>query len=389
MHIILLTAWFFEHAIELANALSKIDDVNITLIMPETTRKYLGSSWDKILNPNINLRLFSYGSVRSAKNILMASFTIYSLIRYINKMKPDVIHIQESGNIFLIFVLPFIKGYPIVSTQHDVRPHLGFEKGFKSSLREISRKIVTRYSNNIIVHGEYLKTVAVSYLRIKSDNIHVIPLGQYEVALFKKYEKKGLREDGNLILFFGRIYEYKGLEYLIKTESLITKKVPDAKIIIAGEGENFKKYEKVMINKDNFVVHNYRVPYKEGAELFQRCSIVVLPYIDASQSAVIPLAYAFKKPVVVTDVGAISEIVDDGVTGSIVPPKNSEALAETIVKLLRDDKLRKEMGENAYKKLKTDLSWANIAEKTIKVYERALVSSLAQQNAGEVNIFMK
>jgi glycosyltransferase involved in cell wall biosynthesis len=87
---------------------------------------------------------------------------------------------------------------------------------------------------------------------------------------------------------------------------------------------------------------------------------------------VISSAYGFKKPVVATDVGSIPEIVDDGVTGFIVPPKNPEALAEAIIKLLKDEKLRKQMGENAYKKLKTDLSWDNIAEKTIEVYREAI-----------------
>jgi glycosyltransferase involved in cell wall biosynthesis len=150
--------------------------------------------------------------------------------------------------------------------------------------------------------------------------------------------------------------------------------VPNAKVIIAGAGEDFKKYERMMINRNNFIVHNYRIPYKEGAELFQRCSVVALPYIDASQSGVIPTAYGFKKPVVVTDVGAIPEIVDNGITGFIVPPKNPEALAEAIIKLLKDEKLRIGMGENAYKKLKTDLSWDNIAEKTIEVYKMAIVA---------------
>jgi glycosyltransferase involved in cell wall biosynthesis len=167
-------------------------------------------------------------------------------------------------------------------------------------------------------------------------------------------------------------YRTISLEYLIEAEPLITKEVPDAKIVIAGKGENFKKYEDMMINRETFIVYNYRIPYKEGAELFQRCSVVVLPYIDASQSGVIPTAYGFKKPVVVTDVGSIPEIVDDGITGFIMPPKNPEAWAEVIVKLLKDEKLRREMGENAYKKLKRDLSWDKIAEKTIEVYKKAI-----------------
>ena len=372
MRIILLTSWFLEYTIELANALSKIDDASVTLIMPENTGKYLGSSWDKILNPHIDIKLFSYGSVRSVKNILIAPFTIYFLIRYIKKTKPDAIHIQESGNLFFIFVLPFIKKYPIVSTNHDVKPHLGFGKGFKSLLREIPRKIVTKYSNKIIVHGEYLKNVAISYLRIKAEDVYVIPHGEF--SIFKKWDEKGNanREEQSTILFFGRIGKYKGLDYLIKAEPIISRTIPELKIIIAGKGGSFQKYEEMMVNKERFECHNRFIPNEEVPELFLRASVVVLPYIDASQSGVVPIAYAFKNPVVVTNVGSIPEVVDEGKTGFIVPPRDVNALADALIKLLKNEKLRKKMGENAYKKMKEELSWDKIAEKTIEVYKEVI-----------------
>jgi glycosyltransferase involved in cell wall biosynthesis len=282
-----------------------------------------------------------------------ASLLIFKdFVKKMNEFKPDVIHLQLGGSIMDLALLPFFKRYPIVATFHDVKLHTG-ENSWKSNF---IRHWVRKYSNQIIVHGEKLKEQLIKEYNIPNEKVHVIPIGQHDVVPFKKYERKDLKKDGNLILFFGRIYAYKGLEYLIKAEPMITKEVPNAKIVIAGTGENFKKYEEMMANRDNFIVHNYHVSYKEGAELFQRCSVVVLP-------------------VVVTDVGAIPEIVDDGVTGFIVPPKNPEALADAIVKLLKDEKLRKQMGENAYKKLKSDLSLDKIAEKTIKVYERALASS--------------
>lgn len=380
MRVILLTSWFFEYTLELANALSKIDDVNVILIMPkDTVRGYLGDTWSELLNPNINIKLFSYGSVRSVKNILIAPFTIYSLIRYINKMKPDVIHIQESGNIFFTFALPFLKKYPIVSTNHDVKPHIGFGKGFKGCYREILRKRVTRYSNNIIVHGEHLKNVAITYLQIKAEDVYVIPHGEF--SIFKKWnEGLNASEEQNAILFFGRIGKYKGLDYLIKAEPIISRIIPELKIIIAGRGDYFQECEKIMVNKERFECHIRFIPNEEVPELFQRASVVVLPYIDASQSGVVPIAYAFKKPVVVTDVGSIPEVVDDGKTGFIVPPRDEKALAEAIVKILKDDKLRKQLGENAYKKSKTDLLWDKIAEKTIEVYKEAIQFKIKHAN---------
>ena len=159
------------------------------------------------------------------------------------------------------------------------------------------------------------------------------------------------------------------MKYLIQAEPIITEHVPGTKIVIAGAGENFDKYREMIGDRShNYVINNYRISYKEGAEIFQRSSIVVLPYTEASQSGVVITAYGFRKPVVVTDVGSIPEIVENNVTGFVVPTENSGKLAEVIIKLLRDENMRKQMGENGYSKLKTELSFDVIAEKTINIY---------------------
>ena len=107
-------------------------------------------------------------------------------------------------------------------------------------------------------------------------------------------------------------------------------------------------------------------------ELFEKASIVVLPYIDASQSGVVPLAYSFQKPVVVTDVGSLPEVVDNGKTGYVVPPKDSKKLAEAIIDLLKDEAKRHEMGKNAFQKAHEELSWNSIAPQTVAIYKQAL-----------------
>jgi glycosyltransferase involved in cell wall biosynthesis len=353
---------FIDYQIQLANALCKKETVMLVIPANKLPSEHLGT-----IDKKVDFHLLGKGkSLYHPTNILI----LKDFIKKMNEFTPDVIHLQLGGSIIDLILLPFFKRYPIVATFHDVKLHTG-ENSWKANF---IRYWIRKYSNQIIVLGEKLKEQMIKEYNVPEEKVHAIPIGQHDVVPFKKYERKDIKEDGNLVLFFGRIYKYKGLECLIKAEPMITKEVPNAKIVIAGTGENFKKYENMMVNKDNFIVYNYRIPYKEGAELFQRCSIVVLPYIDASQSAVVPIAYAFKKPVVVTDVGAIPEIVDDGVTGFIVPPRNPEALAEAIVKLLKDERLRKQMGESAYKKLKRDLSWDKIAEKTIEVYKKAIAA---------------
>jgi glycosyltransferase involved in cell wall biosynthesis len=188
------------------------------------------------------------------------------------------------------------------------------------------------------------------------------------VAPFVQFEQEGVEPDGLRILFFGRIHRYKGLDCLIQAEPLITREVPDARIVIAGTGEDFSRYEEGMAGRSAFEIYNYRIPYEEGARLFQQASVVVLPYLEASQSGVIPTAYGFRRPVVVTDVGSLPEVVDDGKTGYIVPPRDPAALASAVVSLLKDPAACRRMGEQGYTKLKTDMAWSTIARSLLTVY---------------------
>ena len=200
--------------------------------------------------------------------------------------------------------------------------------------------------------------------------VEVIPHGEF--SIYKNFLKRNVFVNENEILFFGRIYKYKGLEYLIRSEPLISKEIPDLKITIAGRGENFKKYLKLIINKDKFTIMNRYISNEETAELFQRCKIVVLPYTGASQSGVVPIAYAFNKPVVATSVGSLGEVVYDGATGFLVPPRDCKALADAVVKILKDKELYKNMSLNAHDKALNELSWDRIADKTISFYEKLL-----------------
>ena len=352
---------FIDYQIHLANELGKKERVTLVIPVNELPGEYSGA-----VNEEIDIHL-----LRREKPWYHPSSlnTLKDTVKKIRKFRPDVVHMQLGGGVIDLVLLPFFKRYPLVATFHDVRMHIGEESRQADFIRYWLRK----YSDEIIVHGEKLREQMMRVYNLPGEKVHAIHIGEHEVAPFKKYERVDIKEEGNLILFFGRIYPYKGLEYLIKAEPLITKEVPNAKIVIAGAGGNFEKYEEMMgSRRESFIVHNYRIPYEEGAELFQRSSVVVLPYIQASQSGVVPTAYGFKKPVVVTDVGSIPEIVDDNKTGFVVPPRDSQALAMAVVRLLKDEKLRKEMGENAYKKLKEDFSWDRIVVQTMEVYRKAI-----------------
>ena len=196
----------------------------------------------------------------------------------------------------------------------------------------------------------------------------MLPHGEY--SYYKKWYNSNIKEEKS-ILFFGRIEDYKGLNYLIEAEPHISKSIPNVKIIIAGSG-NITKYQNLIKNPKSFEIINKYIPDDGVAQLFQKSSIVVLPYVEASQSGIIPVAYAFKKPVVASNVGSIPELVENGKTGLLIPPCDPIELSNAIVKLLSDEDLRLEMGNNAYKKANEELSWDKIAIETMKIYKEVL-----------------
>jgi glycosyltransferase involved in cell wall biosynthesis len=102
----------------------------------------------------------------------------------------------------------------------------------------------------------------------------------------------------------------------------------------------------------------------------QQASLVVCPYIDASQSGVVLTAYAFNKPVVATNVGGIPEYIEDGVTGKIVPLKNPEALADAIIDLLSNADLRNQMSETIKTTKNKWSNWNNSALEMMNIYKK-------------------
>ncbi len=105
----------------------------------------------------------------------------------------------------------------------------------------------------------------------------------------------------------------------------------------------------------------------------QRAAVIVCPYTDATQSGVIMTAYALGKPIIATDVGGIPEIIDNGSTGILVPPRDSHKLSEAIIYLLKTPAKRKEMANNITNKFnQNNIKWSYTAKQTLKVYEKAI-----------------
>lgn len=342
----------------LANALSKEHEISV--LIPE--RLY----YDGYFNKCIHIELIN--APKSYRGMLFKTlnpFTYYNITKKIDKISPDVIHITWDF-IWYNMLSPFLKKYPLVLT--DEEPFLKVLTLYGKTIYKIAKQHTWRMPDAIIVHGEKGKDHLVNK-GVPESKIHAIPLGVY--SYYTKWMKKV--EEERSILLFGAVEGYKGLKYLIKASPIIISSFPNAKIIIAGKGSIYQKYKK-HLDKDYFEIHNRYILDEEVACFFQRSAVVVLPYIYGSNSGVIPVAYAFGKPVIATDVGSVAEPIDDGKTGFVIPRRDEKALAGAVTKLLESDKLRNSMRANIQRKVEEELSWDKIAEKIIEVYEKAIAS---------------
>jgi starch synthase len=358
MKVALVSYDFGEYCIRLASALSRMAEV--LLLLPRQLAEPHLTSLDRA----VNFQPFDKPRLRQPGRQVRVAI---DLIRRVRAFNPNVVHIQQ-GHLWFNGFLPLLQQYPLVLTVHDARQHVGDRGGQKTP--QAVMDFGFRRAVRLITHARPLKDVIVSECGISEDVIHVVP----HISLGNAPDSTAPHDDGATILFFGRIWAYKGLEYLIRAQPLITAEVPDAKIVIAGEGEDFGRYRRMMVQADRFTVLNEYVSEERCGELFQQASVVVLPYIEASQSGVIPLAYTFMKPVIATTVGGLPEMVDDGRTGYLVPPRDERALAAAIVRLVRDKPLCRELGINGKRKLDAKCAPAVVACQTLDVYHQALAA---------------
>lgn len=150
----------------------------------------------------------------------------------------------------------------------------------------------------------------------------------------------------------------------------VKEQVPNVMLTISGDVFLYiTPYEK----HDWVEVINRHVGMEEFSGLLQNSALTVCPYTDATQSGVIMTSYSLCKPVVATNVDGLGEMVEDGKTGLLVPPKDVDALADTIIALLNNDAKREKMADNIRNDYFVgDKSWKIIAEKYIEFYKTSL-----------------
>lgn len=181
------------------------------------------------------------------------------------------------------------------------------------------------------------------------------PLAQQPAPLVSRDMRRelALPEGEPILLFFGFVRPYKGLEYLIQALPRIRERLP-AHLVVAGEFWSSREFyerfaQEFGVERHITFVDRY-IPDEELRHYFALADVVVMPYVSATQSAVVQLAFGFEKPVITTRVGGLAEVVQDGVNGLLVPPQDEVALADAVVRFFTDgvgERIRARLAQGA------------------------------------------
>ena len=322
---------------------------------------------------------------RTAKALRVLSYYV-RLIRYAATAKPKLFHILWNNKFqffdrTLLMLYYKLLGKGLVLTAHNVNS--GKRDGNDSLLNRLSLKIQYRLSNHIFVHTDRMKSELTADFEIASDKVSVIPFGINNTVsntTLSRAEAKaqlGISKGDKVLLFFGNIAPYKGLEYLLAAFINLSKEDKHYRLLIVGKPKGSEDYWEHISRTiagsgvgDRIIEKIEYVPDEATELYFKAADVLILPYAHVFQSGVLFLGYSFGLPAIVADVGSLKEEIVEGETGFAFNSEDSSDLARIICKYFENDLFRnlesrqlkiREYANERY-------SWSKVATITIKIY---------------------
>jgi glycosyltransferase involved in cell wall biosynthesis len=294
------------------------------------------------------------------------------LRRVMIEYRPGIVHMHAPlGKLdFLYFRYWKSLGARVIYTAHDARPLTGEARWFDWA----------RYqsADGILVHSSRCQQYLMSG-GIDEGKITRIAHGNYldfcqdvDLSADDARRQIGLPVNSRVVLFFGAIAPYKGLDVLIEAFSKLSREDSQIYLVIAGEPmEDFGAYRRQIdaLGLSDRIVQDLRyIPFMEFSKYFLASDLVALPYRRISQSGILQLAYGFGRPVVVSNVGGLAEAVVEDRTGIVVDRLAGEDFALAIQRLLADRESTALMGSRGRSLAETKYSWRVVAQDISHVY---------------------
>lgn len=360
----------YKYSFSLINELKNRHD--ITMILDE--KKYCDEKV-KTLNLFNNITNKNISKTEKTITYIKAWNDIWNKCK---KENIDVIHIQWFilSPIDLIYLTKIKKnGIKIIVTVHDILP-------FNEKIYDyISHKKIYNLADKIIVQAKANVEIINRKFEDINEKVIYIPHGNFidhveEIDMDEAKKRLEIEENKKIILFFGQIKKVKGLDILIKAFAEVLKRTKDENLILLIAGkvweDNFGVYQKIIDDLD--IKENVRcdieyIPDEKIGCYYSASSINVLPYKELYQSGVVHLAYAYKTPVIASNVGSFPEVIINGESGILIEKENIEQLADAICKIIYDEKRLVEMGIKGRRFIEENFSWEKISREISRVYE--------------------
>ncbi len=361
-----------DYTVCLANALYN-EKINIVFISPANRifNDVGGFEIKKWMPPKDNSKN-KFGKVFNYFKFL------YKTTNLVLLTKKRIVHFQFlrlKSDILLIILLRLL-GIRIVYTAHNIFPH--DKKKYDYYLYYLLYKTV----NKIIIHSETTKKNLLKYYNLPSNKLHVIPHGNFDfyvndnpISHHNARQKFNLKDNDKVLLFFGQIRDYKGLDLLIDSMKIVLNAERNIFLIIGGapasekEAQEYMKMIDSIGHQNNIIVNFNFIPKEEVESYFKAADFVVLPYKKIDHSGVVHLAYSFNKPIIATNVGDFEEVIIDNETGYIVKSQDPKEFAEKIIYAFNNYECVERMSKNISELNKNKFSWTAIAKKTKELYE--------------------
>lgn len=231
-----------------------------------------------------------------------------------------------------------------------------------------------RRADHVVVLSHAEERRLIAQVPETRGTVEVIPHGEFHFLARERPDQTearaelGIGGDSPVLLFFGRIQPYKGVELLLESLAILDERGDDLVCLIAGEAEEaterrlHHKIADLHLTREVRVELGY-IPHADVANYFRAADVVVLPYRSATQSGVILLAYGYGRPVVVTDVGGLAEYVDAGTTGEVATPGDPRSLADAITRIVGDRAGLTERQHALETAPPGRFEWSNLAER--------------------------
>lgn len=359
---------FAEYSYRLASGLAHHCDVRLVL-----NRKDANQQWeldDIAVAAPFDTRIRDLSLRRGGALGIPASFL--DIISF----RPDVIHCHEVPEIYTSKLIQLLRplGIPLALTVHDAIPHS--EGGSGTSPREDAWRGQMRASASLVtMHGQ---SCVGDFHRASPDFKGQILSSMHGVLMVPPAQDAVTAPEPARILFFGRMWAYKGLDVFIDALDLLSRRGVAHEAIVAGRGPEMTRLGARMEAMPTVKTINAYISPQDTGRLFQSATVVALPYKDASQSGVLASAYGNDRPVVASATGGIPDVVTDGVNGLLVPPGDAVALADALERVLTSPSLVQTLTEGARQTATGLLNWDRIAEGLLPAYHQLAGRTVSQ-----------